>query len=141
MEWSDHSSTTPERIRILNKIGEKFKGARVTYVGDPKVIDRHDAPKVSPIKEFRKLHLPIKSRKKIDRNSLDAITTLLRNPEGMLIQESECPLLIRALRKASHKVNKGVKIAALDNTGEEYPLYALRVALDDALRKVKVTSY
>jgi hypothetical protein len=29
----------------------------------------------------------------------------------------------------------------MENTGEEYPLYALRIALEDALRKVKVTSY
>jgi hypothetical protein len=67
---------------------------------------------------------------------------LLRNKEGgLLVHEQQCPLLVRALRKARHKMSKGVKTAALENTGEEYPLFAFRVALEDALRKVRVVSY
>jgi len=141
-EWQDHSSTTQERIHRIREISELFEGASVTYTGDPKSLMHNDINRVSPIKEFRKLGFPMRTRRRMDRNSLDPITVLLRDKgDGLLVHEQECPLLIRALRKASHKVSKGIKTAALDYTGEEYPLYALRVGLDDALNTVRVTSY
>lgn len=141
-EWADHSSTTLERIVAMRDISSKFEGADVSYMGDPKVLVTKDINKVSPIKEFRTMGLPMKTRKRMDRDNLDPISMLLRNKgKGLVIHEGQCPLLIRALRKARHKMVKGVKTAALENTGEEYPLFALRVALEDALRKVRVTSY
>lgn len=141
-EWVDHSSTTIERITQLRHMGERLEETAISYIGDPAAWIRHDRPKASPIREFRRMGLPVKTKRKIDRSSLDIISMLLRDKSNNLtINEGECPLLVRAMRKASHKVVKGVKSAALDNTGEEYPLYALRMALEDGLRKVRVTSY
>lgn len=141
-EWVDHSSTTVERIAMLNTIGERFEQADISCMGDPKALIRKDINQVSPIKEFRRHGFSVKTRKRMDRDNLDPISMLLRNKQGgLLVHERECPLLIRALHKARHKMVKGVKTAALENTGEEYPLFALRVALEDALRKVRVVSY
>jgi hypothetical protein len=140
-EWTDHSSTTLERMKILGEMSSLFEGANITYIGDPQALIRSDINRVSPIKEFRKLGFPMRTRKRMDRSSLDPVSMLLREKDGLIVHEQECPLLIRALRKASHKVMKGVKSAALENTGEEYPLYALRVGLEDALKSTRVTSY
>jgi hypothetical protein len=126
---------------MLNTIGNELEAGDVQYMGDPKALEKGDINKVSPIKEFRRLGLAVRTRKRMDRNSMDIISTLLRRKGGITIHEAHNPLLIRALRKASHKLVKGVKSAAMDNTGEEYPLYALRVALDGAMSHVKVTSY
>jgi hypothetical protein len=90
----------------------------------------------------RSFGFPMKTRKKMTRKSMDPIMTLLRNRDkGLMINEPQCPLLVRAIRKASHKVIKGVKGAEMENTGEEYPLYALRVALEGALSQVSVMAY
>ena len=143
----DHSSTTIERASMLKTITDRFTDettspSTITFMGDPNVLVKRDINKVSPIKEYRRHGLPIKTRKRMDRDNLDPISMLLRNKgKGLTIHEQECPLLIRALRKAKHKMVKGVKTATLENTGEEYPLFALRIALEDALRTVKVTSY
>jgi hypothetical protein len=122
-------------------VGSVFEGAYITYIGDPHMLMKNDINKVSPIKEFRRLGFPLRTRKRMDRDNLDPISALLRDREGLVIHEQGCPLLIRALRRASHRVIKGVKSASLENSGAEYPLYALRVGLDDALRSTKVTAY
>jgi hypothetical protein len=141
-EWVDHSSTTTERIAALRQRSELFNAGDIEYMGDPKGYDRRDRTKVSPIKEFRSFGFPMKTRKKMTRKSMDPIMTLLRNRDkGLMINEPQCPLLVRAIRKASHKVIKGVKGAEMENTGEEYPLYALRVALEGALSQVSVMAY
>jgi hypothetical protein len=141
-EWVDHGGTTFDRIVMLKRISDQFQDADISYMGDPKGLINRDINKVSPIKEYRTMGLPVKTRKRMDRDNLDSISMLLRNKgKGLIIHEQECHLLIRALRKARHRMSKGIKTAALENTGEEYPLFALRVALEDALRTVKVTSY
>jgi hypothetical protein len=141
-EYVDASSSNADRV-VSTKERSIGYGGKITYCGDPAARMGGDITASSPIKDFRKLGLPVRCRRHMDRESMDPIHNLIRNKvrPQLIINESECPLLARALRKAKHRTAKGVKLARMDNTGEEYPVYALRIALEDAMSKATVGGY
>jgi hypothetical protein len=141
-EFVDSSGTNAHKVMKTKERSIKY-GGKIVYAGDPAARMGGDITAASPIKEFRKLGLPVRCRRHMDRESMDPIHNLIRdkaNPR-LVINEGECPLLARGLRKAKHRLAKGVKMARMDNTGEEYPVYALRIALEDALSKATVGGY
>jgi hypothetical protein len=139
-EWVDHSSTTLARASYI--INESIKyGGNIVFAGDPAVgiVSRKggDIAGSSPVREFRKNNLPVRCRRKLDRDNFDVIQLLLRdkvNPK-LTMNELGCPYLITAMRSAKHAMSKGgiVKSVNMENTGREYPIVALRVALEEAL--------
>jgi hypothetical protein len=141
-EYVDASGSNADRVIATKKRSIEY-GGKTIYTGDPAALLRGDITAASPVKEFRKLGLPVRCRRHMDRESMDPIHNLIRNKDRpqLIINEGECPLLARALRKAKHRTAKGVKLVRMDNTGEEYPVYALRIALEDAMSKATVGGY
>jgi len=143
-EYVDNSGSNEIRAFRTKERTAEYGVANPIYAGDPtEGIMKADVTSASPLRVYRKLGLPIRCRKHMDRNSMDPIFNLTRNKTnpGIWINETECPLLCRALRKAKYRLVNGVKTGAMQNSGEEYPAIALRVALEEALTKASASGY
>ncbi len=144
-EYINYSSTAETRVNAIKSKTMMFSSGEVVTAGDPEARIKSDVSATSPFKEYRKLGLSLRCRKRLDRYNFEIVKKLLRYAEGddikLLINEPECPLLISALRKAKYKTRGGVRTGVFDKTGSEFPVIAFRVALEEALSKAIATGY
>ena len=146
-EYADFSDTNENRVGKTKsrsvEYGSNEKRGKVVYSGDPAAKMKGDVTAASQIKVYRRLGLPVRCRMMMDRESMDPIFNLIRDKETprLIINEHGCPLIIRALRKAKYKLINNVKTGNMANTGEEFPVYALRFALEEAMSKSSVSGY
>lgn len=138
-EFADYTSTVDVRISKLRDRQAWFD-KDVVYAGDPEGREKSDVSGTSPLRTYRNAGLNLRCRKRLDRYNFEIIKKSFRE-ERLKLNEPELPMLIRSLRKAKYKMRHGIKTGDFDKDGDEFPLIALRVALEEALSKSSGEGY
>lgn len=139
-EYLDEGHSDEHRAE---QIKQRSTGMNATYAGDPGEFARMDLTGVTPDKRFQQLGIPVYARKYLDRDNFGLVRQVLGDESGtrLFLDEHKTPLMARAFRRAKFKMKGIIKTKALDNTGEEYPLYALRFGLEEVFVKGKVSAH
>ena len=151
-EYVDFTGTSKSRAEAIKSTTEMF-GGKCFYAGDPNGLFSSDSAQISPVRELREENISCVVRQNIIRENfeiirrhlspceLDTVYDKHKGQVQLLLNEQEVPLMVKAFTKAKYKMKSGIKSGDLENTNEEYPLFALRFGLEEAFSEARVTGY
>ena len=113
------------------------------YTADAKVKERKGAIEESYFYRFSKqrIHLTLSKTKEEVRIGMLRELLLGHKDRKLVVNESSCPLLMRALKTAKWRYVNGIKTDQLEYDPMLYPLEAFQVAVEGVVSEKKVVGY
>jgi predicted phage terminase large subunit-like protein len=130
-------------VRELRKFSKEIERLDVRYAADASVKERKGAVQESYFYRFSKERVHLLLSKTSEDVRLKTIREILlgHKDRKLLVNESSCPLLVRALKTAKWKYVNGIKTDQLEYDPMLYPLEAFQVAVESAVGEKRVVGY